>query len=148
MSEPKIDIKGILEILPHRYPFVLIDRVLELEPEVRVLTQKNVTFNEPFFSGHFPDHPVMPGVLIVEAMAQSAAVLASQTLEKTEGQRVYYFVGIDNCRFKKLVVPGDVLKIEVKQNRVSRGIGKYSAEAAVDGKVVACADLMCTARDV
>lgn len=148
MSEPKIDIKGILEILPHRYPFVLIDRVLELEPEVRALTQKNVTFNEPFFSGHFPDHPVMPGVLIVEAMAQSAAVLASQTLEKTEGQRVYYFVGIDNCRFKKLVVPGDVLKIEVKQNRVSRGIGKYSAEATVDGKVVACADLMCTARDV
>lgn len=148
MSEPLIDINGLLEILPHRYPFVLIDKVLELEPEARVVSQKNVTFNEPFFPGHFPNHPVMPGVMIVEAMAQTAAVLASKSLGESTGNRVYYFVGIDNCRFKRTVVPGDVLIIEVKQVRVSRGIGKYSAEAKVNGKVAACADLMCTARDV
>ncbi|NJM32565.1 MAG: 3-hydroxyacyl-ACP dehydratase FabZ [Limnobacter sp.] len=148
-KQPLIDIQGILEQLPHRYPFVLVDRVLELEPNQRILAQKNVSYNEPYFPGHFPIHPVMPGVLIMEALAQAAGILSFNSMEKTPGSNtVYYFVGIDNCRFKKPVVPGDVLMLDVSVQKVSRGIWKYHAQALVDGKVVALADLMCTAREV
>ncbi|WP_370261450.1 3-hydroxyacyl-ACP dehydratase FabZ [Limnobacter sp.] len=149
MTTPLIDIKGILEQLPHRYPFVLVDRVLELEPNKRILAQKNVSYNEPFFPGHFPIHPVMPGVLIMEALAQAAGLLSFNSMETKPGENfVYYFVGIDNCRFKRPVVPGDVLMLDVQVERVSRGIWKYSAKALVDGNVAAQADLMCTAREV
>jgi 3-hydroxyacyl-[acyl-carrier-protein] dehydratase len=149
MNTPVMDIKGILENLPHRYPFVLVDRVLELEPNVRILAQKNVTYNEPYFPGHFPVHPVMPGVLIMEALAQAAGLLSFKSMEASPDKNlVYYFVGIDNCRFKKPVVPGDVLMLDVQVERVSRGIWKYTAKALVDGNVVALADLMCTAREV
>lgn len=149
MTTPLIDIKGILEQLPHRYPFVLVDKVLELEPGKRILAQKNVTYNEPFFPGHFPIHPVMPGVLIMEALAQAAGLLSFNSVEEKPGENsVYYFVGIDNCRFKKPVVPGDILMLDVTLERASRGIWKYSAKALVDGAVVALADLMCTARNV
>lgn len=149
MTTPLIDIKGILEQLPHRYPFVLVDRVLELEPNKRILAQKNVSYNEPFFPGHFPIHPVMPGVLIVEALAQAAGLLSFNSMEGGRSENsVYYFVGIDNCRFKRPVTPGDVLLLDVEVTKVSRGIGKYTAKALVDGKVVAEADLMCTIRDV
>lgn len=149
MNEPYLDIKGILEQLPHRYPFVLVDRVLELEPGKRILAQKNVSYNEPFFPGHFPIHPVMPGVLIVEALAQAAGILSFNSVEAKPGKNsVYFFVGIDNCRFKRPVVPGDVLHLDVCVNKVSRGIWMYGAKALVEGKVVASADLMCTAREV
>lgn len=149
MSEPFLDIKGILEQLPHRYPFVLVDRVLELEPGKRVLAQKNVSYNEPFFPGHFPIHPVMPGVLIMEALAQAAGILSFNSMtDKPGGDSVYYFVGIDNCRFKRPVVPGDVLMLDVEVEKISRGIWKYNAKALVDGKVAALANLMCTARQV
>lgn len=149
MTTPLIDIKGILEQLPHRYPFVLVDRVLELEPNKRILAQKNVSYNEPFFPGHFPIHPVMPGVLIVEALAQAAALLSFNSAEGARSENaVYYFVGIDNCRFKRPVTPGDVLMLDVEVLKVSRGIGKYTAKALVDGKVVAEAELMCTIREV
>ena len=149
MSTPLIDIKGILEQLPHRYPFVLVDRVLELVPNERILAQKNVSYNEPDFPGHFPIHPVMPGVLITEALAQAAGILSFNSMaDKPAGNFVYYFVGIDNCRFKKTVVPGDVLMLDVAVERVKSGIWKYNAKALVEGQVVAQADLMCTARQV
>ena len=146
---PVMDVKAILEQLPHRYPFVLVDRVLEIEPNVRILAQKNVSYNEPYFPGHFPIHPVMPGVLIMEALAQAAGLLSFNSMETKPSENfVYYFVGIDNARFKRPVVPGDVLMLDVRVNRVSRGIWKFNAQALVDGKVVAEGDLMCTAREV
>ncbi len=146
---PVLDIQGILEYLPHRYPFLLVDRVLEVEPNVGILAQKNVTMNEPFFPGHFPNYAVMPGVLILEALAQTAAILSFFTQgTKPDENSVYYFVGIDGARFKRPVVPGDVLMLDVKIVRVSRGIWKYKAEAKVDGVVVTEADLMCTVRNV
>lgn len=149
MNEPLIDIKGILKQLPHRYPFVLVDKVLELEPGKRIVAQKNVTYNEPFFPGHFPIHPVMPGVLIMEALAQAAGVLSFNSMEGEPSENsIFLFVGIDNCRFKRPVVPGDVMMLEVEIKKVSRGIWMYAAQAKVDGKVVAQADLMCTSREV
>ncbi len=149
MSEPVLDIKGILQQLPHRYPFVLVDRVHLIEPNQRILAQKNVTYNEPFFPGHFPIHPVMPGVLIVEALAQAAGILSFNSMDKKPGNNsVYYFVGIDDCRFKRPVVPGDVLMLDVQVDKVSRGIWKYVTKALVDDKLVASANLMCTAREV
>jgi len=149
MTTPVLDIKAILEQLPHRYPFVLVDRVVELEPKKRILAQKNVSYNEPFFPGHFPIHPVMPGVLIMEALAQAAGLLSFNSMDdKPSDNSVFYFVGIDNCRFKRPVVPGDILMLDVEVRKVSRGIWMYVAKALVDGKVVAEADLMCTAREV
>ncbi|MFN4328152.1 MAG: 3-hydroxyacyl-ACP dehydratase FabZ [Limnobacter sp.] len=149
MTTPVLDIKAILEQLPHRYPFVLVDRVVELEPKKRILAQKNVSYNEPFFPGHFPIHPVMPGVLIIEALAQAAGLLSFNSMDdKPSDNSVFYFVGIDNCRFKRPVVPGDILMLDVEVRKVSRGIWMYVAKALVDGKVVAEADLMCTAREV
>jgi 3-hydroxyacyl-[acyl-carrier-protein] dehydratase len=144
-----MDISAILEHLPHRYPILLIDRVLECEPGKRIVALKNVTINEPFFLGHFPHYPVMPGVLIVEAMAQAAAILSFRTMNtKTDDKSVYYFVGIDGARFKRPVVPGDQLMLHVRIERTVRGIWKFSGEAKVDDVAVAEAQLMCTMRSV
>jgi 3-hydroxyacyl-[acyl-carrier-protein] dehydratase len=142
-------IEEIKQYLPHRYPFLLIDRVAEFEKNKRVVTIKNVTVNEPFFPGHFPHFHVMPGVLIVEAMAQSAAVLSLKSLgQKNDGNWVYYFVGIDGARFKRPVAPGDQLVIEVTQGRVARGLGKFKGVARVEGKVVAEAEMLCALREI
>ncbi len=144
----QMDIHEILEHLPHRYPFLLIDRVLDVEPGKNIVALKNVTMNEPFFVGHYPHHPVMPGVLIIEAMAQAAALLSFKTMgTKPSADSVYYFVGIDDARFKRPVSPGDQLILKVELLITKRGIWKYSAVAEVDGKVVAEANLMATLRD-
>jgi 3-hydroxyacyl-[acyl-carrier-protein] dehydratase len=142
-------IDEIKEYLPHRYPFLLIDRVIAFEKDVSIVAIKNVTSNEPFFQGHFPHYQVMPGVLIIEAMAQAAAVLSLRTIgHKNDGKWVYYFVGIDGARFKRPVVPGDQLRIEVKQGRSGRGIAKFAATATVDGALAAEAELMCALREL
>lgn len=144
----QMDIHDILEHLPHRYPFLLIDRVLEVVPEQNIVALKNVTINEPFFPGHYPHHPVMPGVLIVEAMAQAAAILSFKTMgTKPTADSVYYFVGIDEARFKRPVGPGDQVIFRVAIESTKRGIWKYVATAEVDGKIVAEAKLMATLRD-
>lgn len=142
-----MDIHEILEHLPHRYPFLLIDRVLELTPGERILALKNVTINEPFFPGHYPHHPVMPGVLIVEAMAQAAAILSFKTMgAKPDDRSVYYFVGIDDARFKRPVSPGDQLRIEVSIVMNRRGMWKFAGKAHVDGQLACEAELMCTVK--
>jgi len=144
-----MDIHEILEHLPHRYPFLLVDRVVELEVGKSIHAYKNVTINEPFFVGHFPHHPVMPGVLIMEALAQAAGILSFKTMgEKPDPNSVFYFVGIDDARFKKPVMPGDQLHLHVEILRQMRGIRKYKAEARVDGQIVAEAGLMCAKRDI
>jgi 3-hydroxyacyl-[acyl-carrier-protein] dehydratase len=144
-----MDIHEILEYLPHRFPFLLLDRVVSLELGESIVAIKNVTINEPFFPGHFPYHPVMPGVLIVEAMAQAAAVLSFKTTGlKPSKDTVYYFAGIDKARFKKPVAPGDQLELRVKIDRIIRGIGKYSGQALVNGEVVAEAELMCILKTI
>lgn len=146
-TETNLDINKILELLPHRYPILLIDRVLEVVPGERVRALKNVSVNEPFFPGHYPHFPVMPGVLIIEAMAQASAILAFKTMEiKPDENSVYYFVGIDGARFKKPVTPGDQLIIESTVTANKRGIWKFSAVAKVDGQVATEAQLMCTVR--
>ena len=133
----RMDIHRILEHLPHRYPILLVDRVLDVVPGERISALKNVSVNEPYFPGHYPHHPVMPGVLIVEAMAQTAAILAFRTMgNKPDENSVYYFVGIDNARFKKPVGPGDQLVIDVALAASKRGIWKFSGVARVDGQVV------------
>jgi 3-hydroxyacyl-[acyl-carrier-protein] dehydratase len=142
-----MDIQEILAHLPHRYPMLLVDRVLECEPGKRILAIKNVTINEPFFSGHFPHHPVMPGVLVVEAMAQAAAILSFRTLgTRPDEKSVYYFVGIDEARFKRPVSPGDQLVLEVALVRNVRGIWKFDAKARVGEALAAEAKIMCTVR--
>jgi 3-hydroxyacyl-[acyl-carrier-protein] dehydratase len=144
-----MDIHAILEHLPHRYPFLLVDRVLEVVPNERIHAIKNVSFNEPFFPGHFPHHPVMPGVLIIEALAQAAAILSFKTLgSKPDDKSVYYFVGIDGARFKRPVAPGDQLHLHVNITRLSRGLWKFKAEAKVDGQIATEAELMCTVRSI
>ena len=149
MSEPLMDIHQILEHLPHRYPFVLVDRVLEIESGKRIKAVKNVSINEPFFPGHFPHHPVMPGVLIVEALAQAAAILSFKTGNfMPSDDSVYYFAGIDKARFKKPVSPGDQLILEVSIDRILKGIWKYNCSASVDGKLVAEADIMCILKNI
>jgi 3-hydroxyacyl-[acyl-carrier-protein] dehydratase len=145
----QLDIKEILDRIPHRYPMLLIDRVLDMVPGKSIKALKNVSINEPFFTGHFPHHPVMPGVLILEAMAQAAAIFsfAEETgLKPVDGEAVYYFVGIDGARFRKPVLPGDQLIIEVEAERLGRTICKYQSKAFVDGAVVAEAKLMCAIR--
>jgi len=145
----RMTIEEIKEYLPHRYPFLLIDRVEEYEKDKRLVAIKNVTANEPFFPGHFPHYHVMPGVLIVEAMAQAAAVLSLRSLgHKNDGKWVYYFVGIDGARFKKPVVPGDTLRIEITPGSQKRGIGKYFAKATVEGALAAEAELLCALREL
>lgn len=142
-----MDIHEILKYLPHRYPFLLVDRVLECEPGKRISALKNVTINEPFFPGHFPHHPVMPGVLIIEALAQAAAILSFKSMDtQPDEQSVYYFVGIDGARFKRPVSAGDQLILNVEITRTVKGIWKYSAQALVDGKVATEAELMCTIK--
>lgn len=145
----QLDIHEILNHLPHRYPFVLIDRIIDLKLNDEITAIKNVTINEPFFPGHFPYHPVMPGVLIVEAMAQAAAVLSFKTMDvlPTE-ESVYYFAGIDNVRFKKPVSPGDQLILNVKIERILKGIWKYKGQAKVDGQIVAEAEMMCILKNI
>lgn len=144
-----MDIQGILEYLPHRYPFLLIDRVLAVEPGQSLTGLKNVSFNEPFFLGHFPQRPIMPGVLILEALAQATGILAFKSeKEKPDHRSMYYLVGVDNARFKRPVGPGDQLILEVRLDRIKRGIGKFVCEAKVDGQLAASADLMCAKRDI
>lgn len=144
-----MDIHEILDHLPHRYPFLLVDRVLEVISGERIVALKNVTVNEPFFPGHYPHHPVMPGVLIIEALAQAAAILSFKTLGgKPDDKSVYYFVGIDGARFKRPVSPGDQLILEVSIQANKRGIWKFAAQAKVDGQVAAEAELMCTVRTI
>lgn len=144
-----MDIQEILRTLPHRYPFVLVDRVLQLDKGQYAKAIKNVSINEPFFTGHFPARPVMPGVLVIEALAQAAAMLAFVT-KGTEagGDKVVYLVGIDGARFKRPVVPGDQLVLEVWQERVKGGIHKYRTRASVEGQLVAECEIMCTEREV
>ena len=145
----KMDIHEILKHLPHRYPFVLIDKVVDLELGKEITAIKNVTINEPFFPGHFPYHPVMPGVLIVEAMAQAAAVLSFKTMDTLPNENsVYYFAGMDKARFKKPVSPGDQLVLNVKIERILRGIWKYKGVATVDEEVVAEAEMMCILKEL
>ena len=142
-------VEEIKEYLPHRFPFLLIDRVTEFEKDKRIVALKNVSMNEPYFPGHFPHFHVMPGVLIVEAMAQAAAVLSLRSLDqKNDGKWVYYFVGIDGARFKKPVIPGDQLVIEVTQGRVSHGLGKFKGVARVGGALVAEAVMLCALREI
>ncbi|MCU7904510.1 MAG: 3-hydroxyacyl-ACP dehydratase FabZ [Candidatus Thiodiazotropha sp. (ex Epidulcina cf. delphinae)] len=144
-----MDINKVLSLLPHRYPFLLIDRVMAYEKNARLLALKNVTYNEPFFNGHFPIQPVMPGVLIIEAMAQATGLLAMESNPETANETtIYLFVGIDKARFKQQVEPGDQLVIEVLQNKMKRGIGFFTCTASVDGRTVATAEIMCTAREI
>ena len=138
-----IDITGIRELLPHRYPFLLIDRVVELEPGRRVLCYKNVSGNEHFFQGHFPDRPVMPGVLVIEALAQAGGVLTQMTHGGGIEGRLSYLVKVDNAKFSNMVVPGDRLDLEVEIKREIRNMTLYCGLASVDGEQVACADILC-----
>ncbi|WP_295624747.1 3-hydroxyacyl-ACP dehydratase FabZ [uncultured Nitrosomonas sp.] len=144
-----MNIHEILKYLPHRYPLLLVDRVISYEAGKDIVALKNVSINEPFFSGHFPHHPVMPGVLIVEALAQAAAILTLRTENTTNKEdTVYYFVGIDGVRFKKPVMAGDQLILKVSIQRQIKGLWKYSARAEVDDQLVTEAQLMCTSRNV
>ena len=134
--------------MPHRYPFLLVDKVLEFEEGKRLLALKNVSYNEPYFTGHFPVRPVMPGVLIIEALAQATGLLAMESRpEEVSSSSLYYFVGIDKARFKRPVEPGDQLHLEVILKNVKRGIWIFTGEARVDGKLVASGEIMCTARE-
>ena len=148
MTDPvamPVDVTRIQELLPHRYPFLLVDRVLELEPNQRILAVKNVSINEPFFQGHFPGHPVMPGVLVLEALAQAGGLLTQLSLANLVAgdEKLFYLVKIDNARFSRMVVPGDQLMLEVKLKRVIRNMAMYECSASVDGKQVASADILC-----
>jgi 3-hydroxyacyl-[acyl-carrier-protein] dehydratase len=139
-----VNIEQILEILPHRYPFLLVDRVVELEPGARIKAFKNVTANEEFFNGHFPGQPVMPGVLIIEAMAQAVAILGSKSIGEDRGGRIIFLAGVDGARFRKPVKPGDRLDIEGTVIKRKAGLWKFAAVATVDGEKVAEAELMAT----
>lgn len=148
-KQPALDINEILRYLPHRYPFLLIDRITEIELDRRIVAMKNVTINEPFFQGHFPHVPVMPGVLVLEAMAQAAGVLSFATMgRQADENSVYYFAGIDSARFKRPVGPGDQLFLEVEILRKSRLLWKFQGTALVDGQKVAEAELMCALREI
>lgn len=144
-----MDIHEILKKLPHRYPFLLVDRVLEVEKGKRIKAIKNVTINEQFFNGHFPHRPVMPGVLMLEALAQAAALLSFETLDAVpDDNTVYYFAGIDGARFKRPVEPGDQLTLEVELDRMKAGIFKFTARASVGAELAVEAELMCTMRTI
>jgi len=138
-----IDAVTIRKLLPHRYPFLLVDRVTELEPNKRVLAYKNITQNEPFFTGHFPDRPIMPGVLIIEALAQAGGLLTQLSHAGQTEDRMFYMVKVDNARFSRMVVPGDKLELDVTLKRLIRNMAFYTGIARVDGEQVACADVLC-----
>ncbi|MEM8982234.1 MAG: 3-hydroxyacyl-ACP dehydratase FabZ [Pseudomonadota bacterium] len=143
MTAEPLDIRAIIAKIPHRYPFLLIDRVLEVTPNESAIALKNVTINEPFFEGHFPGRPVMPGVLIIEALAQTSAVLSAVTLGELEPGSFYFFTGIDKARFRQPVVPGDQLKLHIAISRRIKSMWRFHGEAYVDDKKVASAELMC-----
>ena len=144
-----MDIQEILESLPHRYPFLLVDRVLAIEPGLSLIGLKNVSFNEPFFLGHFPQRPIMPGVLILEALAQATGILAFKSDGvRPDRQSMYYLAGVDNARFTRPAAPGDQLILDVRLERIKRDIGKFICEAKVDGQLAASADLMCAKRGI
>lgn len=145
-----VDIKGIHELLPHRYPFLLIDRVIECVPGEYAVGIKNVTINEPFFTGHFPQDPIMPGVLLIESMAQACGVLAFRTHAQTNPEipnGIFVLVSVDNCRFKRPVVPGDQLRLEARLKRLMRGIWMFEARALVDGQLAAECEVRCAMRN-
>jgi len=145
----KMDIHQVLKQLPHRYPFLMVDRVVELEHGKRIKAVKNVSANEPYFLGHFPKRPVMPGVMMIEALAQAAALLAFDAVGASPDEnQIYYFAGIDAARFKRPVEPGDQLMLHVTLDRIKSGIVKFTTDARVDDAVVAEAELMCTMRTV
>ncbi|MGM0541265.1 MAG: 3-hydroxyacyl-ACP dehydratase FabZ [Pseudomonadota bacterium] len=144
-----MEVKDIFDYLPHRYPFLLVDRVTEFESGKMLKGFKNVTFNEPQFAGHFPDNPIMPGVMIIEAMAQCTGILAFRSQgEKPDGSSLYYLAAVDNCRFRQPAIPGDRLDFEVIALGHKRGIWKFACTTKIDGKVIASADLMCAERKV
>lgn len=145
-----LDVNEIKEYLPHRYPFLLVDRVVEMELGESIVAYKNVTVNEPFFNGHFPNHPVMPGVLIIEAMAQAAGILGFKTMEKKPADgHIYYFVGSDKVRFKRPVVPGDQLILEAKViGKPRRGIWRFECRATVDGELACEGSILCAEREL
>ena len=145
--ETEFDIQKIMEILPHRYPFLLVDRVLKLIPNDKIVALKNVTFNEPFFQGHFPGKPVMPGVLIIEAMAQAGGILAYETAPSEKRNRLIYFMGMDRVRFRKMVFPGDQIIFEAKILKFRSKVAKMSGTATVDDQLVAEAELMASFGD-
>lgn len=142
-----IDVPAIQTMLPHRYPFLLVDRVVEFEPDERVLAYKNVSANEPFFNGHFPGHPVMPGVLVIEALAQTGGLLTQLSSSGTADGRLFYLVKVDKAKFSRMVVPGDRLELEVTLMRTIRNMALYHGVAHVDGKQVACANILCAEVD-
>lgn len=142
-----LDVNEIMKILPHRYPFLMVDRILEMDPGKRIVGIKNVTINEPFFQGHFPGHPVMPGVLIIEAMAQVAGILAYLSSSEENRKKVSYFMAIDNARFRKPVFPGDLLRLEMETTLNRRGIWGFNGKAFVEDKLVADAALKATFAD-
>lgn len=148
-SAPALDIHKVMKKLPHRYPMLMVDKVLSFERGKRITAVKNVTINEPVFTGHFPNRPVFPGVLILEALAQASAILAFETMgEDPDDTTVYYFVGIDGARFKRPVEPGDQIMLDVEVLRNKAGIYKFKAQASVDGTVAAEAEIMCTSRKI
>ena len=143
-----MDIQRVMQLLPHRYPFLLVDKVIECTPGERLVGVKNVTYNEPFFTGHFPIKPVMPGVLIIEALAQATGLLAAETSDtERSATSIYYLVGVDKARFKRPVGPGDQLHLEANLLKCKRDLWVFDCEAKVDGMVVASAEIMCTARE-
>ncbi len=146
-SATSVDVMRIMEMIPHRYPFLLIDRVVELQPDVGAVGVKNVSINEGFFQGHFPRQPVMPGVLIIEAMAQTAAVLVVATLGPASEGKLVYFMSVDNARFRKPVFPGDQLRIHVTKERNRGAVWKFRGEAKVEGGLVAEATFAAMIRD-
>lgn len=143
----ELDIHKVMELLPHRYPFLMIDRVNEFEEGKSLTAIKNVTINEPFFQGHFPGQPIMPGVLVLEAMAQATGLLAFSSMGDAHKSKLYMLVGIDKARFRGQVVPGDQLVLNISLKRNMRGIGMYQCEARINGEVVAEAEMMCSAQD-
>ena len=138
-----LDVVAIQKLLPHRYPFLLVDRVVEFEPHKRVLCYKNVSCNEQFFLGHFPERPVMPGVLVLEALAQAGGILTQLSHQSGTDGKLFYLVKIDGAKFSKMVVPGDRLELDVSLKRTIRNMALYAAIARVDGEQVACADILC-----
>lgn len=143
------DIYEVMKHLPHRYPFLLVDRVLDFVPDKSLVAIKNVTINEPFFQGHFPSFPVMPGVMVIESMAQACAILAFKTLGRMPGDDgIYLFVGIDKARFKRPVIAGDQLRLDVRLTRKMQGIWRFEATASVDGAIASTAELMCTYKEI